>query len=85
MRSQVASPAAQLPKIESHPLKPGASGSLSKKSRYCWRTKKLGLSIGFAVLAVLSRIVMVAEDVEASGAPCAFESEIVKVSLPSEV
>src|SRR5260370_37787121 len=29
------------------PAKPGGSGSRPRKSRYCWRTKKLALSIGF--------------------------------------
>src|SRR6478672_4144069 len=41
-------------------LKPEVSGSRPRKSRYCWRTKKLLVSIGFVAVLSLSVIVTVA-------------------------
>src|SRR5260370_22261871 len=66
------------------PAKPGGSGSRPRKSRYCWRTKKLVLSIGFGPFVTsLSMMLTVAMEGAARVAPEALLRLTRKVSVPS--
>src|SRR5258708_4962333 len=66
------------------PAKPGGSGSRFRKSIYCWRTKKLVLSIGLGPVVVsLSTIITVAVDCVPKLAPDGLLRLTVKVSFPS--
>src|SRR5260370_42424936 len=84
MRSQFVSPSAQLLIVLVQPAKPNGSGSRPRKSRYCWRTKKLVLSIGLGpFVASLSVIVTVAIDCAPRVAPEGLLRLTRKVSVPS--
>ena len=78
------SPGAQLLIVLVQPAKPGGSGSRPRKSMYCWRTKKLVLSIGLVPFTTsLSVIVTVAVDCAPRVAPLGPLRLTVKVSVPS--
>src|ERR1700687_5633130 len=84
MRSQLVSPRAQLLMALVQPAKPGGSGSRPRKSRYCWRTKKFVLSIGFGPFVIsLSMMLTVAIEGVLRVAPEGLLRLTRKVSVPS--
>src|SRR5258708_3937566 len=84
MRSHWVVSPEQLLMVLAHPAKPGGSGSRPRKSRYCWRTKKFVLSIGFGpFVSSSSMMVTVAVDCDARAAPLGLLRLIVKLSVPS--
>src|SRR5229473_7113334 len=84
MRSHWVVSPEQLLMVLVQPANPGGSGSRPRKSRYCWRTKKFVLSIGFGPLVPsLSMIVTVAVDGVVIVAPVGLLRRTRKVSVPS--
>src|SRR5258707_14423908 len=84
MRSQLISPGAQLLMVLVQPANPGGSGSRAREARYCWRTKKFVLSIGFGpFVASLSVMVTVAINGALSVPPEGLLRPTRKVSVPS--
>src|SRR5229473_482950 len=84
MRSHWVVSPEQLLMVLVQPANPGGSGSRPRKSMYCWRTKKLVLSIGFGPFVLsLSMMVTVAVDCVPRVAPEGLLRLTVKVSFPS--